>query len=1047
MTLLAFRSAMGMDGSPNPKPVLTASYTLTAATNLNSLVTPSFTPFDNEVIVVKISTENQGQPTIGTPTGGSLTYTQRALTNNASSCAGAIYTAVVGTSPGSMTVTVPFTGSTGFHSATVERWSNAALAATPATTAVNLATGTAPSTTITTVGNNSVVSWLSGDWSASSPTTRAYRSGAVEEGFHDGSPNNYVAYYAYQAADTAGSQTVGMTSPTQKATIVAIEIKGVPVAATGSVSLTATPTLTADGVTLATRFYLPASGTAGATPAPSASWGSIAGTSRMRLPTTKTNTPFDSSGVYSETSATALNVLGRQFVSDPIDAQTISGTFSLVVACLENATTADASLQAIIRVVSSDGSTVRGTLYGGHSAANNATVGALGEEMSTSGATRIMSGVALTPVVAQAGDRIVLEVGGRFANTTSTSQNMVFQWGDPTSASDYALTSGLTSLAPAAWFELSQNIAFQTGTTYQGATSLSATATLTADGIRIQSGAVSLAATSTLTSAPTANMVGAVSLTSTSSLSANGIRQTAAATTMVASPTLSVNGIAVLFSSVSLTATGLLTSAGVTSTPAQTTLTATATLSAGAQLTAVATTSLSTTATLSVAGLRTTSGSVALAAAGSLSTAARLEAFAGVSLPASGLLSVDGVRITSGLVTLSAAGSLSVQPFVVMGAAANLASAVTLSVTLVAPGAGITLTAIGVLAVNGIRTTTGAVSLSAAANLASAAFVVNFSTVTLNAASTLSANGIRTTFGVVSLTTSQALFAAPGGITGNVSLVAVGSLSVTATQTFSAAISLSNVATLSVSAVRTTFGVTSLTASATLSVNPTLIMVGSVSASAVGVLTISGILSARGVVNLSVLSNLTVIAGGVPGACVLNVSYGLVVDGVRVKIDALNLATTYSLSVGGFLGGFSATQLTVLPSLNLAGRVGVFASVGLDSAGQLTVGPSVISKLGTIALLASVGFNVSIVGGAAASVALLVSGVLGFIDLFPQIHLGAGGEWDFSGIHPDVVRKVRFTRTDWSESGIHKDTRTGVPRRPIDREWTTAGIHSGSTRA
>ena len=215
---------------------------------------------------------------------------------------------------------------------------------------------------------------------------------------------------------------------------------------------------------MATRFYMPSSGTAGASPSPSASWGATAGTSRVPTSTTKSNTAFDSSGTYTETSTTnGINVLGRQFVSAPLAAQTISGTFSLVVACLESSTNANASLQAIVRVVSNDGSTVRGTLYAGHSAANTTTAGALGQEMATSGTTRIMNAVALSLVTLQEGDRIVVEVGGRFANTTATAMAQTFQWGDPSSASDYALTAGNTSLAPAAWFEFSQNLVFQSG--------------------------------------------------------------------------------------------------------------------------------------------------------------------------------------------------------------------------------------------------------------------------------------------------------------------------------------------------------------------------------------------------------------------------------------------------------------------------------------------------------------------------------------------------------------------------------------------------------
>lgn len=207
-------------------PTLVNSYLVVqSASNLTSCVTTAFTPSDGELLVIKVATADQTTPGIGAASGGGLTYTSRASVSVTQQCATAIITAPVVTSPGSMSVTVTFTGAGGWHSILVERWSGAALAATPAVIQTTQAAGTAPSTTITTTGADSVVSWAIGDWSATAPGTRAYRSSATEEGIHDGSTSNYVAYYAYQAAAVAGSQTVGMTAPTQKPAIVGIEIQ------------------------------------------------------------------------------------------------------------------------------------------------------------------------------------------------------------------------------------------------------------------------------------------------------------------------------------------------------------------------------------------------------------------------------------------------------------------------------------------------------------------------------------------------------------------------------------------------------------------------------------------------------------------------------------------------------------------------------------------------------------------------------------------------------------------------------------------------------
>jgi hypothetical protein len=70
------------------------------------------------------------------------------------------------------------------------------------------------------------VTFLDGDWNAVHPDTRVYSSGATEDGLHDQSPTSYVAYYAYQTAATAGSQTFGLTAPSgRKDTILGLEIQ------------------------------------------------------------------------------------------------------------------------------------------------------------------------------------------------------------------------------------------------------------------------------------------------------------------------------------------------------------------------------------------------------------------------------------------------------------------------------------------------------------------------------------------------------------------------------------------------------------------------------------------------------------------------------------------------------------------------------------------------------------------------------------------------------------------------------------------------------
>jgi hypothetical protein len=152
------------------------------------------------------------------------------------------------------------------------------------------------------------------------------------------------------------------------------------------------------------------------------------------------------------------NLLHKQFVSGPLAAQTISGTFSIVLRGGESAMSSDASLQIVIRVLSGDGTVVRGTLFGGHTATLNTTQGTLGCEMPTSTSSFYLSAIPLTSVNAQAGDRLVVELGHRYHNVSATSYGAFFTFHDDLSLPEFALTNGVTtSLVP--WIEFSGNIA------------------------------------------------------------------------------------------------------------------------------------------------------------------------------------------------------------------------------------------------------------------------------------------------------------------------------------------------------------------------------------------------------------------------------------------------------------------------------------------------------------------------------------------------------------------------------------------------------------
>jgi hypothetical protein len=137
-----------------------------------------------------------------------------------------------------------------------------------------------------------------------------------------------------------------------------------------------------------------------------------------------------------------------QGVSSPIAAQTISGTLTGLIVVREDATGNDARAQVVAKVVSADGSTVRGTLIA-------MDAGALANEFSSSFAAREFprsTATTISSVAAQAGDRIVIEVGFRAHGTGVGDTRM-----------GHNVAPDLTAVGEAGargWVEFSGTIAF-----------------------------------------------------------------------------------------------------------------------------------------------------------------------------------------------------------------------------------------------------------------------------------------------------------------------------------------------------------------------------------------------------------------------------------------------------------------------------------------------------------------------------------------------------------------------------------------------------------
>jgi hypothetical protein len=226
----------------------------------------------------------------------------------------------------------------------------------------------------------------------------------------------------------------------------------------------------------------------------------------------------ESGANFAETQTVAGNQCHRQYISESIGAQTISGTFSAVFRIGESAAAADAALQVIVRVLSHDGTTVRGVLYAGQSASLNTTAGALGQECNTTAETRLIpSGTALSSVTAQDGDRLCVEVGARYYNTSATSFNTFVRYGADAGLTDLAFSAGSTTDG-APWIEFSTAI-----TLLDAAASPSVTASLSPTAAVTANASASLAVTDSVSAAAAVTANAAGSLAATGGITATGL--------------------------------------------------------------------------------------------------------------------------------------------------------------------------------------------------------------------------------------------------------------------------------------------------------------------------------------------------------------------------------------------------------------------------------------------------------------------------------------------------------------------------------------------
>lgn len=205
-------------------------------------------------VLVVVGASEDGSTTLGTPSGGSLTYSL--AQSNVISSYSTTY-AWTSTAASSSTFDVSITASGGgqFGFNTLRFSGSDGIGASAKT---NVASG-APSLDITTTQANSAIVVIVTDWNAGSGARTWRTVNSITPSSGNGlevsyaATGNYTIYAAYYSdAGSAGVKTVGLSAPTgQKYTIIAVEVLGTGSSATNANAENAAATATAETPTTA----------------------------------------------------------------------------------------------------------------------------------------------------------------------------------------------------------------------------------------------------------------------------------------------------------------------------------------------------------------------------------------------------------------------------------------------------------------------------------------------------------------------------------------------------------------------------------------------------------------------------------------------------------------------------------------------------------------------------------------------------------------------------------------------------------------------------
>lgn len=205
---------------------------------------------------------------------------------------------------------------------------------------------------------------------------------------------------------------------------------------------------------MATRFYLPSSGTPDISPSIDAEWEASYSLTRRNAVTTKISSTMTTVTNSTDGSDDNQDICFFQFISAPISAQTISAqTLKFQIRMSEASTSNNLYSTICVRVLSGDGLTVRGTIL---------AVTRDNTELVLTTLTNRQFSATTTQVVAQTGDVIVIEIGyGGDPFPSSARHRGSISYGDDSTTDLGENDTDTAAYNP--WVEFANTITFYTG--------------------------------------------------------------------------------------------------------------------------------------------------------------------------------------------------------------------------------------------------------------------------------------------------------------------------------------------------------------------------------------------------------------------------------------------------------------------------------------------------------------------------------------------------------------------------------------------------------